>query len=106
MSYSKPEQMSDQEFYISVEQVPLFLAKKNHGQQGHDHRDHHHLQHIIMIITTILGSNSSPAMPSPIRASPNSLLVLRQQQLAPAGDPSSQLPCYTILSSLFSFLVI
>ena len=39
----------------------------------------------IMIITTILGSNSSPAMPSPIRASPNSLLVLRQQQLASTG---------------------
>ena len=61
---------------------------------------------IMMIITTIPGSNSSAAMPSPIRASPNSLLVLRQQQLAPAGDPSSQLPCYTISSSLFSFLVI
>ena len=52
------------------------------------------------------GPDSSAALPSAECAPSNPLLVLRQQQLAPAGDPSSQLPCYTISLSLFSILVI
>ena len=52
------------------------------------------------------GPDSSAALPSAKCAPSHPLLVLRQQQLAPAGDPSSQLPCYTTSSSLFSFLVI
>ena len=52
------------------------------------------------------GPDSSAALPSAECAPSHPLLVLRQQQLAPAGDPSSQLPCYTTSSSLFSFLVI
>ena len=71
MSYSKPEQMSDQEFYISVEQVYANIPKS--GQIAMTEK------------LCYKGSDSCFAMQSPISASSHPLLVLRQQQLASTG---------------------